>query len=71
MIQISPLVTFGMIAGLIGSGAMMYYNFNRIGLTTDEDIAPDWPGPKVWPAGMTLISFFAFNVFLQGLRAEI
>lgn len=71
LIQVTPLVTFGMIAGLIGSGAMMYYNFQRIQLTTEEDIAPDWPGPKVWPVGMTLISFFALNVFLQGLKAEI
>ncbi len=39
--------------------------------TADEDIAPDWPGPKVWPVTMTLISFFALNVFLQGLRAEL
>ena len=40
MIQTSPLVTFGMITGLIGSGAMMYYNFGRIELTTEEDVAP-------------------------------
>lgn len=39
--------------------------------SADEDIAPDWPGPKAWPATMTLISFFALNVFLQGLRAEL
>jgi hypothetical protein len=40
-------------------------------ISADEDIAPDWPGPKAWPAVMTLISFFALNVFLQGLRAEL
>lgn len=28
----------------------------------------DWPGPKAWPAGMALISFFALNVFIQALR---
>eukprot|EP00955_Chlamydomonas_euryale_P027708 292481-Chlamydomonas_euryale.AAC.2 len=66
-----PLVTLGLIAGFIGSGAMIYYNGKRTADTTDEDIAPDWPGPKAWPAGMTLISFFALNVFLQGLRAEL
>eukprot|EP00884_Botryococcus_braunii_P002361 jgi/Botrbrau1/12125/Bobra.0186s0042.1 len=27
----------------------------------------DWPGPKVWPAGMALASFFAVQIFAQGL----
>ena len=31
----------------------------------------DWPGPKVWPGSVALISFFALNVFLQGLRADL
>lgn len=66
-----PLVTMGLITGFIGSAAMMYYNGIRVADTVDEDIAPDWPGPKAWPATMVLISFFALNVFLQGLRAEL
>jgi hypothetical protein len=29
------------------------------------------PGPKAWPAGMGLISFFALNVFFQALVQDI
>lgn len=29
----------------------------------------DWPGPKAWPSGMALISFFALSVFWQSLFA--
>ncbi|GAX78568.1 hypothetical protein CEUSTIGMA_g6008.t1 [Chlamydomonas eustigma] len=66
-----PIITAGLITGLLSATAMMGYNIKRTIDTTDEDIAPDWPGPKAWPATMTLISFFAFNVFFQGLRAEL
>ena len=31
----------------------------------------EWPGPKAWPVGMCLISFFALNAFIQALRAEL
>lgn len=31
----------------------------------------DWPGPKAWPGGMGLVSFFAVTVFLQALVADI
>jgi len=30
-----------------------------------------YAGPKAWPGGMSLISFFALNVFFQALVAEI
>jgi hypothetical protein len=29
------------------------------------------PGPKAWPVGMALISFFAWCAFLQALVADI
>jgi hypothetical protein len=35
----------------------------------DEDV--DWPGPKALPATIALISFFALNVFVQGIRAGV
>ena len=31
----------------------------------DDDATPDWPGPKAWPGGMCLISFFALCAFIQ------
>eukprot|EP00195_Chlamydomonas_chlamydogama_P010571 CAMPEP_0202900468 /NCGR_PEP_ID=MMETSP1392-20130828/11803_1 /ASSEMBLY_ACC=CAM_ASM_000868 /TAXON_ID=225041 /ORGANISM="Chlamydomonas chlamydogama, Strain SAG 11-48b" /LENGTH=167 /DNA_ID=CAMNT_0049586861 /DNA_START=23 /DNA_END=526 /DNA_ORIENTATION=+ len=66
-----PLLSLGLISGLMSAGAMMAYNVKRTIDTTDDDLVPDWPGPKAWPATMALISFFALNVFLQGLRAEL
>lgn len=58
----------GFAVGLVGSGAMMYYTGKRTADTEFDDNS--FPGMKAWPAGMCLISFFAFNVFFQALRAE-
>lgn len=31
------------------------------------DDPQNWPGPKVWPATASLLSFFAVNIFVQAL----
>ena len=28
----------------------------------------DWPGPKAWPFGSVVSSFFALNAVIQGLQ---
>lgn len=63
------LENIGFVAGFLASGAMMVYNVQRFTNTETDD--GDWPGNKAWPATMTLISFFALNVFLQALRSEL
>lgn len=61
--------TVGLVVGLAVAGYMMYYNIRRaVDLKYDDG---DWPGPKAWPGGMGLISFFAVTVFLQALVADI
>ncbi len=35
----------------------------------DEEV--DWPGPKALPGTIALISFFALNAFVQGIRAGV
>jgi hypothetical protein len=57
--------TLGLVLGLGASGAMIYSSARRtLDLQYDDG---DWPGPKAWPAGMCLISFFAFMAYLQAL----
>jgi hypothetical protein len=115
---IGALVSAGLVTGLLGSMAMMYYTGTRVVNTSeceedwrsmvlgsscraagkhpcgqvckpslltsplpplppcphipaDEDVQPDWPGPKAWPAGMCLISFFIFSAYVQGLKAGL
>ncbi|GFR40454.1 hypothetical protein Agub_g970 [Astrephomene gubernaculifera] len=63
------LATPAFLLGLLASLAMFLYAAKRTTETKQDD--SDWPGPKVWPAGMTLVSFFALNVFIQALRAEL
>ncbi|GLC42895.1 hypothetical protein PLESTB_001435500 [Pleodorina starrii] len=63
------LFTPAFIVGLISSGAMLAYTVKRTIDTKQDD--SDWPGPKAWPATMALISFFALNVFIQAIRAEL
>lgn len=63
------LENLGFIVGFVGSGAMLYYCGKRVGDTVTDD--GDWPGNKAWPAGMTLVSFFALMVFFQALRSEL
>ncbi|EFJ47828.1 hypothetical protein VOLCADRAFT_104915 [Volvox carteri f. nagariensis] len=60
------LFTPAFIVGLVSSGAMLSYAVKRTIDTKQDDT--DWPGPKVWPATMALISFFALNVFIQAIR---
>lgn len=53
----------GIAVGLVSSGAMIAASLLRaVRLQADDD---DWPGPKAWPAGMALISFFALMSFVQ------
>ncbi|GLI60053.1 hypothetical protein VaNZ11_001905 [Volvox africanus] len=63
------LFTPAFIVGLLTSGAMLAYCIKRTIDTKQDDT--DWPGPKAWPAVMALISFFALNVFIQAIRAEL
>eukprot|EP00878_Enallax_costatus_P006598 GHUV01006916.1.p1 GENE.GHUV01006916.1~~GHUV01006916.1.p1 ORF type:complete len:175 (+),score=66.50 GHUV01006916.1:210-734(+) len=61
--------TIGAVLGLAASGAMIYYNARRtIDLQYNDG---DWPGPKAWPAGMCLISFFAFAAFFQAVVQDV
>ncbi|PNH07621.1 hypothetical protein TSOC_005919 [Tetrabaena socialis] len=63
------LYTPAFVVGLLSAGAMLAYNVKRT-IDTKQD-GLDWPGNKSWPAVMALISFFALNVFIQGLRSEL
>jgi hypothetical protein len=63
-----PIAEIGLVTGVVASLAMMYYNIRRAADLQYTD--GDWPGPKSWPAGMTLISFFALCAFLQALVAD-
>ncbi|KAI8468262.1 MAG: hypothetical protein J3K34DRAFT_427667 [Monoraphidium minutum] len=61
----SPASVAGLAVGLLTSGAMMAVAVKRaLDLEYDDG---DWPGPKAWPAGMALISFFALSAFWQAL----
>lgn len=61
--------TVGAVLGVAATGAMVYYNARRtIDLQYDDG---DWPGPKAWPAGMCLFSFFAFAAFFQALVQDV
>jgi hypothetical protein len=68
LVSSGSLDVVGLGVGLAVSGALLAYNLKRF-VDTKHD-PQFWPGPKAWPAGMMLISFFAFNVFLQGLRSD-
>ena len=50
---------------LCGTCACM--RFDMYGHVCAEDDPREWPGPKAWPATLSLISFFAVNVFGQAL----
>eukprot|EP00197_Chlamydomonas_leiostraca_P012990 CAMPEP_0202866514 /NCGR_PEP_ID=MMETSP1391-20130828/7807_1 /ASSEMBLY_ACC=CAM_ASM_000867 /TAXON_ID=1034604 /ORGANISM="Chlamydomonas leiostraca, Strain SAG 11-49" /LENGTH=158 /DNA_ID=CAMNT_0049546467 /DNA_START=44 /DNA_END=520 /DNA_ORIENTATION=+ len=67
---VGALTGVGLVTGFLASGAMMAYHGKRT-LDAKEQPDSDWPGPKALPATITLISFFALNVFLQGIRAEL
>ncbi|CAG9466228.1 unnamed protein product [Pedinophyceae sp. YPF-701] len=58
---------FGSLAALACSGILCSVNLSRAQVV--EGRKDDWPGPKVWPATMLLISFFSANVFFQACRA--
>ncbi|KIY97390.1 hypothetical protein MNEG_10573 [Monoraphidium neglectum] len=58
-----PLASAGLILGFAVAGAMLAASAKRA--VDLEYTDGDWPGPKVWPATMGLISFFALSVFWQ------
>ena len=63
-----PASSIGLVAGLATTGALMYINVKR---TTD--LAYDdgsFPGPKAWPAVMSLITFFCLMVYVQALGQD-
>ncbi|KAF6259004.1 hypothetical protein COO60DRAFT_1638729 [Scenedesmus sp. NREL 46B-D3] len=61
--------TVGLVVGFAVAAGMLAYNTQRaLNLQYNDG---DWPGPKAWPAGMGLISFFALNVFFQALVQDI
>lgn len=61
--------TVGAVLGLVVTGGLIYYNARRtIDLQYNDR---DWPGPKAWPAGMCLFSFFAFSAFFQALLQDV
>eukprot|EP00879_Flechtneria_rotunda_P031986 GHRR01035127.1.p1 GENE.GHRR01035127.1~~GHRR01035127.1.p1 ORF type:complete len:152 (+),score=52.29 GHRR01035127.1:176-631(+) len=65
----SFISTLGVVFGFAVSAFMLFYNAQRaIDLQYNDG---DWPGPKAWPAGMSLISFLALCVFFQALVADI
>eukprot|EP00877_Chromochloris_zofingiensis_P001398 jgi/Chrzof1/11259/Cz05g29220.t1 len=65
----SILGAVGLVAGLVAASAMLFYNVRRFLDLEYEDA--DWPGPKAWPGGMALISFFAVSIFFQALLADM
>jgi len=53
----------GIAVGLASTGLMVAAAVLRaVRLETLDD---DWPGPRAWPAGLALLSFFAFMSFVQ------
>eukprot|EP01026_Neomeris_dumetosa_P035955 TRINITY_DN2892_c0_g1_i5.p2 TRINITY_DN2892_c0_g1~~TRINITY_DN2892_c0_g1_i5.p2 ORF type:complete len:159 (-),score=19.60 TRINITY_DN2892_c0_g1_i5:279-755(-) len=66
LLQIESTQTPACILGLAASVAMLAVYIRRLGVTKGSP--EDWPGPKVWPGTMALISFFALNVYFQALR---
>jgi hypothetical protein len=70
LIRSNPDVALvGCIAGIGSSGYMMYTYINRI---KDTPYNPeDWPGAKSWPAVMTLITFFIFMAYVQGITQSV
>lgn len=60
------LGTVGCGIGLAIAAYMMFYYVQRIKDTPYDPL--DWPGAKVWPAGMSLITFFELMATFQGLR---
>ncbi|GBF88325.1 hypothetical protein Rsub_01037 [Raphidocelis subcapitata] len=61
----SPVAPVGLALGLLVCGAMLAVNAKRAMELEYSDST--WPGPKAWPAGMVLISFFALSAFWQAL----
>mmetsp|Transcript_21412 Transcript_21412/g.36521 ORF Transcript_21412/g.36521 Transcript_21412/m.36521 type:complete len:170 (-) Transcript_21412:697-1206(-) len=58
-----------MIVGLVTTLVMTGYHAKRTVDANDEQV--DWPGPKILPGTIAVISFFALNAFIQGIKAEI
>lgn len=70
LIRVNPDVAFaGCLTGLGCSGYMMYTYINRIQETPYNP--EDWPGAKSWPAMMTLITFFIFMAYVQGITQSM
>lgn len=55
----------GLFAGL-GVTLALLVNYGKRFVDTKDD-PYDWPGPKVWPFTMVVLTFFAVNIFGQGL----
>eukprot|EP01023_Acetabularia_acetabulum_P023210 TRINITY_DN2275_c0_g1_i1.p2 TRINITY_DN2275_c0_g1~~TRINITY_DN2275_c0_g1_i1.p2 ORF type:complete len:169 (-),score=17.71 TRINITY_DN2275_c0_g1_i1:357-863(-) len=66
LLQNDSTQSVGCILGLVISVAMLGLYVRRISVTKGSP--EDWPGPKVWPGTMILISFFALNVYFQALK---
>eukprot|EP01024_Parvocaulis_polyphysoides_P042109 TRINITY_DN3858_c1_g2_i3.p3 TRINITY_DN3858_c1_g2~~TRINITY_DN3858_c1_g2_i3.p3 ORF type:complete len:161 (-),score=15.41 TRINITY_DN3858_c1_g2_i3:137-619(-) len=66
LLQIETTQSTACIIGLVTSVALFALYIRRISVTKGSP--EDWPGPKVWPGTMTLISFFAINVYFQALK---
>jgi hypothetical protein len=55
--------------GVVSCAALIFINIKRASDLEYTD--NDFPGPKAWPAGMTLLSFFALSAFFQALVQDI
>jgi hypothetical protein len=60
--------SIGLVVGLVAAGYSMYANIQRARALQYDD--GDFPGPRAWPSGMGIISFFAVCVFLQAIVAD-
>lgn len=67
LLQVEALQFPTQVAGLAVSTAIFAFYLKR-SIDVRDPTGQAWPGPKASPAGMALVAFFCFNIFLQGLR---
>ena len=56
----------GLALALVATGAGLFQSGKR--WTQAKGDIEDWPGPKAWPFGSIVSSFFALNAVIQGLQ---
>ncbi|GMH41976.1 hypothetical protein BSKO_09895 [Bryopsis sp. KO-2023] len=63
--DIGLLQPIGLIGGCVTSGYVAYNSYTRF--QTVESDPLEWPGPRAWPVGVAVGSFFVFLALFQSL----